>query len=517
MKVGRSWLGGLLGILVVATASAQTRDIAVEGMRSEKRVALVVGNAAYPSSPLKNPVNDARAMAQALRELGFDVLARENIGQKDMRRVIIEFGDRLQGGGVGLFYFAGHGLQVAGRNYMVPVDATIKSEREVEVESVDVASVLARMDTARNRLNIVIVDACRDNPFCRSFRSSARGLAAIDAPSGTLIAYATAPGRLARNGEGANGLYTAELLKAIREPGLTLENVFKRVRGAVRQKTNGEQVPWEASSVEGEFVFRLPTGSKVASAQPRSEPPRKPNVTEEAIRESGSLSVRSKPPGVEVWLGEQKLGVTNESRALVVNDLAVGSHRLKARKAGHADWEHDIEVKASKRTEVSIDLQVASLPLGTLPAGYELAEVRRILRESTQAASAIVLQPSTFDSLLLDTVRAQLRADDIGGAIQTAARIKEGTSDKDFATKGHRRGTGEGRERDSCTPNRGGDPKGQLQGRSPGRRRGGSRKGSRSDDCGDDPPGGAPTRGYDSEGGRSCQYAEHDRPLRAGC
>jgi len=199
-----------------ASALAQSRDISVEGMRGERRVALVIGNAAYPTSSLKNPVNDARAMAQALRELGFEVLARENVSQKDMRRAVIEFGDRLRNGGVGLFYYAGHGLQVAGRNYMVPVDATIKSESEVEVESVDVASVLARMETARNRLNIVVLDACRDNPFGRSFRSAARGLAAIDAPSGTLIAYATAPGKLARDGEGANGLYTAELLRAIR-------------------------------------------------------------------------------------------------------------------------------------------------------------------------------------------------------------------------------------------------------------------------------------------------------------
>lgn len=192
MRLARS--GFLLASLLMwaAPAPAQSRDISVEAMRSEKRVALVVGNAAYRTSPLKNPVNDARAMAHALRANGFQVIARENVSQKEMRRAIIEFGERLRDGGIGLFYYAGHGLQVGGRNYLVPVDAEIRSESEVE--SVDVASVLARMETARNRLNIVVLDACRDNPFARSFRSTSRGLASIDAPSGTIIAYATAPG-----------------------------------------------------------------------------------------------------------------------------------------------------------------------------------------------------------------------------------------------------------------------------------------------------------------------------------
>jgi hypothetical protein len=135
------------------------------------------------------------------------------------------------------------------------VDAAISSEAEVEVEAVDVASVLARMETARNRVNLVILDACRDNPFARSFRSAARGLAAIDAPSGTLIAYATAPGRVARDGEGANGLYTGELLKALQTPGQRVEEVFKRVRQSVLERSAGEQVPWESSSLVGDFVF----------------------------------------------------------------------------------------------------------------------------------------------------------------------------------------------------------------------------------------------------------------------
>ncbi len=240
----------VLALAILAPATWAQGDA-----RPERRLALVIGNAAYPTSPLRNPTNDARALAGALKALGFEVTAHENLGQREMRRAILDFGTRLREGGVGLFYFAGHGLQVNGRNYLVPVDAAINSEAEVEVESVDVASVLARMETARNRVNLVILDACRDNPFARSFRSAARGLAAIDAPSGTLIAYATAPGRVARDGEGANGLYTGELLKTLQAPGLRVEEVFKRVRQSVLERSAGDQVPWESSSLVGDFLF----------------------------------------------------------------------------------------------------------------------------------------------------------------------------------------------------------------------------------------------------------------------
>lgn len=252
------WVSLILVLLAATSASAQSRDITVERMRGERRVALVIGTATYASAPLKNAVNDARAVAQTLRGLGFEVLLRENTGYKDMRRAVIEFGERLESGGVGLFYYAGHGAQVAGRNYLIPVGAEIRSETEMEVEGVDVATVLARMETAKNRLNIVVLDACRDNPFGRSFRSASRGLASIDAPTGTMIAYATAPGRVAADGGGANGPYAGELVKAMREPGLKLEDVFKRVLRVVRQQTNGQQVPWFSSSVEGDFMFTLP-------------------------------------------------------------------------------------------------------------------------------------------------------------------------------------------------------------------------------------------------------------------
>jgi hypothetical protein len=192
---------------------------------------------------LKNPPNDARDMAATLTALGFEVSSGVNLSQRDMKRLIREFGQKLKGGGSGLFYYAGHGVQAKGRNYLIPIDAEIQSEAEVEDSGVDVGLVLNYMDEAQNGLNIVILDACRNNPFGRSFRSAAEGLAQVDAPTGTLIAYATAPGRVASDGTGQNGLYTSELLKQMRVPSVSVTDMFMRVRAEVMKQTGNKQVP----------------------------------------------------------------------------------------------------------------------------------------------------------------------------------------------------------------------------------------------------------------------------------
>ena len=223
---------------------------------ANRRIALVIGNGAYTSAPpLKNPPNDARDMAANLKTLGFDVSSGVNVSQREMKRLIREFGQKLKAGGSGLFYYAGHGVQARGRNYIIPVDAEIQSEADVEDSGVDVGLVLNYMDDAQNGLNIVILDACRNNPFTRSFRSATDGLAQVDAPTGTLIAYATAPGRVAADGAGENGLYTSELLKAMRLPGLSATDMFMQVRAEVMKKTGNKQVPWESSSLVGSFYF----------------------------------------------------------------------------------------------------------------------------------------------------------------------------------------------------------------------------------------------------------------------
>jgi uncharacterized caspase-like protein len=251
----------LLALLLLVLLSAapsfarQERGISVGRSTPERRFALVIGNGAYGIGPLKNPTNDARDMAQTLSALGFELIHKENLNQIEMKRAIREFGAKIRGGGVGLFYYAGHGVQVKGVNYLVPVDAKIESEEEVEYECVDAGFVLAQMESAGNSMNILILDACRNNPFARSFRSASRGLAQMDAPSGTLIAYATAPGFVASDGSEQNGLYTQELLKFMRTQDLSLEEVFKRVRVSVRNLTQGKQTPWESSSFTGSFYF----------------------------------------------------------------------------------------------------------------------------------------------------------------------------------------------------------------------------------------------------------------------
>jgi hypothetical protein len=283
-RVGGSLLLVALCVLLVTMLPvhealwAQSKGFNVQGKASaggERRVALVIGNAAYDMAPLRNPVNDARAMAATLRTLGFEVTALENAALTDMKRAIDDFGDSLRsGGGVGLFYFSGHGIQINGRNFIIPVGVRVKGERDVEYESVDVGRVLGKMEDAGNRMNLVILDACRDNPFARSFRSAASGLATMDAASGTFVAYATAPGRTADDGTGANGLYTEQLIRYMRTPGLKVEDVFKRVRIDVEKSSGGKQVPWESSSLKGDFYF---SASPVEAALPTPQPaPAKP-------------------------------------------------------------------------------------------------------------------------------------------------------------------------------------------------------------------------------------------------
>jgi len=246
-----------LALLLAGHAHAQ--GAARPGARlvaaGEQRIALVIGNSQYKDSPLPNPVNDARAIAKALSGSGFKVTKKENTGQKEMQVALREFGDALKNGGVGLFYYAGHGMQVKGRNFLIPVDAQIQREDEVAYNSVDAGQVLDKMEAANNRLNIVILDACRNNPFARSFRSGSAGLAQMDAPVGTLIAFATAPGSVASDGGGQNGLYTQHLLHSMQKPGVKIEDVFKNVRASVRKDSGGKQIPWESTSLEGDFVF----------------------------------------------------------------------------------------------------------------------------------------------------------------------------------------------------------------------------------------------------------------------
>ena len=254
---GRLLLRALACLFAMALSlPAQERAIAVMP-NGERRVALVIGNGGYGEAPLKNPPTDARAMAKALESCGFKVSLVVNANRVEMFKAVRDFGERIQGGGVGLFYYAGHGMQVKGSNYLIPVGVDINNEDEVPVQALDVNAVLSKMDSAKNRLNLLILDACRNNPFARSFRSANRGLSQMEAPSGSFLAFATAPGSTASDGEGGqNGLYTQHLLKAMQQRGLKVEEVFKQVRIEVKKASRDQQVPWDSSSLTGEFYFR---------------------------------------------------------------------------------------------------------------------------------------------------------------------------------------------------------------------------------------------------------------------
>jgi len=234
----------------------------------EQRTALVIGNGAYSSGPLKNPVNDATDMAVALQKLGFRVILKKNANLETMEVAIEDFGNRLKKGGVGLFYYAGHGVQVNGINYLIPIGAKIKKESDTRYKAVDAGRILDEMGNANNELNIVLLDACRDNPFSKSFRSASRGLAIVNnAPTGTFISYSTAAGQVAHDGEGRNSPYTKALLQYMGEPGVTLGKVFMKVRQKLRKETG--QIPWELSSLEGEFYF-VPRSGKTTTARDES-------------------------------------------------------------------------------------------------------------------------------------------------------------------------------------------------------------------------------------------------------
>ncbi len=226
--------------------------------------ALVLGNGAYAVAPLANPANDARDMAAALTRFGFDVTLHVNVGQRDMENAIRQFAKKLNTASVGLFYYAGHGVQMDGHNYLVPVDAKIEGEVDVKYVSVNVGRVLDSMAYGDCDLNIVVLDACRDNPYSGSFRSITRGLARVDAAKGSFVAYSTAPGQVALDGAGRNSPYTAALLHYTRQPGLTLEQVFKHVRRQLDRDTGGKQIPWESTSLTGDFCF-VPGTTPVAS------------------------------------------------------------------------------------------------------------------------------------------------------------------------------------------------------------------------------------------------------------
>ncbi|MGL1889198.1 MAG: caspase family protein [Reichenbachiella sp.] len=246
------------------------------------RVALVIGNADYQIAPLNNSINDSRAIAQKLKSIGFEVLERSNLSFFDFKQSIQEFKRQLSSSqnSVGLFYYAGHAVQVDAVNFLIPINEEINSIDKLKTKGININTILSTMENSSST-NILILDACRNNPFKdqqsikvgsrslpieRGLKIAYSGLAPLKAPSGTYIAYATDPGQVALDGEGVNGTYTKYLLDYIDMPGLPAEAIFKMVRGSVIDETNGKQIPWEHSSLTEDFYFNNPVTDIIAKA-----------------------------------------------------------------------------------------------------------------------------------------------------------------------------------------------------------------------------------------------------------
>jgi len=246
----------------VPRAAAQSQST----LNALPRIALIIGNTKYLEAPLKNPGNDAKAIAAELQKVGFKVNLQLDTGRAQLADAIQAYGaDLAKTKGVGLFYYAGHGAQLGWRNYLIPVDAEIEKLDDIKTKTVELNTLLAGLTKAQNAMNVIILDACRDNPFGTRVPTEQKGLSQFDAPPGSLLAYATSPGNTAGDGTAANGLFTENLLREIKVPEAKIEDVLKRVRLNVRRKSEGQQIPWESTSLEEDFYFLPPAQIKKLS------------------------------------------------------------------------------------------------------------------------------------------------------------------------------------------------------------------------------------------------------------
>lgn len=282
----------LFGLIVSLTILLYPQERQIKVVSKAKRIALVIGNNNYTQGKLANAVNDSRGMRDILKNLGFTVLYRENSSLREITTAVQDFGNKLKKGGVGLFYFSGHGLQIKGQNFLLPIGVDIKSEGDVPYEGYPADRLLSALEVSGNKLNIIILDACRDNPFARSFsRSTLSGLAQMQSGKGMLIAYATSPGDTASDGPGMkNGLFTYHLIENLRISGLSLSKLFDITREKVFKASKENQLPWVSTSVIGDFIFN---SGRIANSQSNTSPC-KPKLPSETKIDLSHIEVKAK-------------------------------------------------------------------------------------------------------------------------------------------------------------------------------------------------------------------------------
>lgn len=385
-----------------------------------ERLALVVGNSAYPKAPLANPANDAKAMSAVLAKAGFTVTEVRDTSQAQLSDAVAKFGQAIKDPKVkfGLFYYAGHGLQLEWRNYLVPISADVRSAADVKAKAVDVSALLAYMEEAKGRTFIVILDACRDDPFAGLYKPSSAGLSQFDAPAGSLLAFSTSPGKVALDSVGANGLYTENLVREFGVQGVRLEDAFKRARLSVRMASNGAQIPWESTSLE-EDVFLFPTEKVKLTEAQQDQLLEQEFASWQRVRVSRNSDelagfIRQYPSGSASELAQARL-----SRLL--SEIAVQNgarQRTAALDAEREDARAEAEKKtivASRQVEVaqaqSLAAQRAEEIRQTTIAIAQASAKAKLDAERTQAAKTVQAQADATRAAVQQLQAAQARAD----------------------------------------------------------------------------------------------------------
>lgn len=339
------------------------------------RVALIIGNKAYADSPLKNSANDANDIAASLKKYGFHIIKKINANQRQMDEAIDEFYRLLLDAEIGLFYYAGHGMQVDGANYLIPVKSSIRSQSDVKYKAINSNLILGKMEDAQSKLNIVILDACRNNPFRSFFRSTQKGLAFMSAPNGTIIAYATAPGEVARDGDGRNGIYTEHLLRNLEKPGYTVIELFNQTALDVKRATNSMQSPWTYNT--GLEPYALSEYQR-----------KKPQSTLEYPAKKANLIVRSNVYGDSVSIDGEFVGSTKIDRM-----IAAGPHVIVVSKGGYRDWRQEITLAPGESRTIKAELS----NITTSPANSH-EKMTSSWRKAVASKSATVESPPAVTS-----------------------------------------------------------------------------------------------------------------------
>jgi uncharacterized caspase-like protein len=388
---------------------------AVTPVLADARVALVVGNGDYEGDlgKLKNPTNDAALMADTLKGLGFDVVLVENADQKEMKRAIREFGQKLRGtggNGIGLFYYAGHGVQVDGENYLLPIGAQIEAEGDVELEAVSASSVLSQMQYAGNAVNLVFLDACRNNPLTRNFRSGSRGLARVDAPRGSFVGYSTAPGDVSVDGDAQNSPYTLALVEELKLPGTSIEEAHRAVRAKVLAATNQRQTPWDSSSLTGPVVLAkaeepAPAETQTAAVTPAPAASGGGNNQQAELLFWDSIKNSDNPATFEAYLKQFPNGVFAGLAAAKVDELKAKSgtsqttaaqQEAAAAEAENAAW---TGIKDSDNPAM-FEAFLKQFPNGTFAplASAKLAALQKPVEVAAAAAPEAVAEPAPAET-----------------------------------------------------------------------------------------------------------------------